>query len=205
MTDLCENEIYAKKIALIEVGRRCFETGLQNNSGGNLSVRLACAPAIIIKPSGVGFNECSVDNLMVSDLDGRTLRGAGKPSKDLDFHVELYRIRSDVEAIVHVHSPWATGWACAGMQLDCITVQARQKLGLLPLIPLSENGGPQGATEVGAVMANPAINAALMENHGTIGVGKDLRQAVYVVELIEETAHIAFVKSALNSFGCCAD
>ncbi|MEM9105925.1 MAG: class II aldolase/adducin family protein, partial [Pseudomonadota bacterium] len=107
-------DIVEKKDALIATAKRCFEQRLQTNAGGNLSVRLDDIDAILIKPSGIGFNECTRDNLQVVHLDGTVEDSPYKPSKDLDFHLALYRIRSDIGAIVHCHSPWATGYASAG-------------------------------------------------------------------------------------------
>jgi L-ribulose-5-phosphate 4-epimerase len=100
-------DLTAKMDALIASARRCFDLRLQTNAGGNLSVRLDCRDAIVIKPSGVGFAECTRENLQVVLLDGTVLPSAHKPSKDLDFHLDLYRIRDDINAIVHCHSPWA--------------------------------------------------------------------------------------------------
>ncbi|MEO1090929.1 MAG: class II aldolase/adducin family protein [Pseudomonadota bacterium] len=197
MPDLDPNDLEAKKLALIATAKRCFERGLQTNAGGNLSVRLASGDAILIKPSGIGFNECSLDNLMVADLAGQTLQGHGKPSKDLDFHADLYRVRPDVNAIVHCHSPWATGYASAGLEIPCLTVQTLEKIGRMPLIPLNANGGPQGPAEISPVMRDAAVNAAVLANHGTIGLGRTLLQAQYLVEIIEETAHVAFVRDSL--------
>ena len=195
--ELDQSDLYCKKQALIETARRCFELGLQSNAGGNLSVKLSGVDALLIKPSGVGFNECSMDNLMVADVEGRVIQGHLKPSKDLDFHADLYRVRPDIGAIVHVHSPWATGWASAGMEIPCLTVQTIDKIGHLPLIPLSPQGGPQSAADISPVMKDKSINAALLANHGTIGLGKTLMAAQYMVEIIEETAHIAFVRDCL--------
>ena len=99
-------DLHEKMDALIASARRCFDLGLQTNAGGNLSIRLDARDAIVIKPSGVGFAECTRDNLQVVDLDGAILsQGDLKPSKDLDFHRDLYRIREDINAIVHCHSP----------------------------------------------------------------------------------------------------
>ena len=191
------SDIEAKKDALIWSARRCFDLRLQTNAGGNLSVRLSSADGIVIKPSGVGFNECTRDNLQVVGLDGTLMPSAHKPSKDLDFHLELYRIRPDINAIVHCHSPWATGYASAGIEIPCLTVQTIEKIGRMPLIPLSANGGPQTEVEIGPVFADPQVRAAVLANHGTIGVGKTLTAAQYLAEIIEETAHIAFVRDAL--------
>lgn len=195
---LDKNDLYCKKLALIETANRCYQLGLQTNAGGNLSVKLSGVEALIIKPSGVGFNECTIDNLMIAGTDGTVIEGYLKPSKDLDFHADLYRVRPDIGAIVHVHSPWATGWAAAGLEIPCLTVQTIEKLGRLPLIPLSSQGGPQSAADISPVMKDKGINAALLANHGTVGLGKTLMEAQYLVEIIEETAQIAFVRDCLQ-------
>ena len=192
-------DLHAKMDALIAAAKRCFQLGLQTNAGGNLSVRLDARDAIVIKPSGVGFNECTRDNLQVVALDGTILSSnpALKPSKDLDFHRDLYVIREDINAIVHCHSPWATGYASAGIEIPCLTVQTIEKIGRMPLIPLSANGGPQTEVEISPVFQDPSIRAAVLANHGTIGVGKTLMAAQYLAEIIEETAQIAYVRDTL--------
>ncbi|MEC7964236.1 MAG: class II aldolase/adducin family protein, partial [Pseudomonadota bacterium] len=111
------HDLIEKKDALIATARRCFDLRLQTNAGGNLSVRLDSAGAIVIKPSGIGFNECTRDNLQVVHLDGTIEPSDYKPSKDLGFHLDLYRIRPDINAVVHCHSPWATGYASAGIEI----------------------------------------------------------------------------------------
>jgi len=192
-----QNDIDAKKDALIWSAKRCFDLRLQTNAGGNLSVKLSSAEAIVIKPSGVGFNECTRDNLQIVHLDGTIEPSPFKPSKDLDFHLDLYRIRPDIQAIVHCHSPWATGYASAGIEIPCLTVQTIEKIGRMPLIPLSPNGGPQTEAEISPVFRDRKIVAAVLANHGTIGVGSTLTKAQYLAEIIEETAHIAFVRDTL--------
>ncbi|MCY4180851.1 MAG: class II aldolase/adducin family protein [Litoreibacter sp.] len=190
-------DVVAKKDALIATAKRCFELRLQTNAGGNLSVRLDSRDAIVIKPSGVGFNECTRDNLQVVHLDGAIEPSEHKPSKDLDFHLDLYRIREGINAIVHCHSPWATGYTSAGMEIPCLTVQTIEKIGRMPLIPLSPVGGPQTEVEISPVFQDPKIRAAVLANHGTVGVGKTLMEAQYLVEIIEETAQIAYVRDTL--------
>ena len=192
MTDL-----NTKKDALIATAKRCFDLRLQTNAGGNLSVRLDSRDAIVIKPSGVGFNECTRDNLQVVNLDGTIEPSEYKPSKDLDFHLDLFRIREDISAVVHCHSPWATGYASAGLEIPCLTVQTIEKIGRMPLIPLSTQGGPQTEAEISPVFKDPSVVAAVLANHGTISVGASLMKAQYLAEIIEETAHIAFVRDAL--------
>ena len=106
-------------------------------------------------------------------------------------------MRSDISAVVHCHSPWATGYASAGIELPCLTVQTIEKIGRIPLIPLSKNGGPQTEAEISPVFRDPSVRAALLANHGTIGVGATLMEAQYLVEIIEETAQVAYVRDTL--------
>ena len=190
-------DLNAKKDALIATAKRCFDLRLQTNAGGNLSVRLDRADAIVIKPSGIGFAECTRENLQLVHLDGTIEPSEHKPSKDLGFHLDLYRIRDDIRAVVHCHSPWATGYASAGVEIPCLTVQTIEKIGRMPLIPLSAEGGPQTEVEISPVFQDPEIRAAVLANHGTIGVGSDLMKAQYLSEIIEETAHIAYVRDTL--------
>jgi ribulose-5-phosphate 4-epimerase/fuculose-1-phosphate aldolase len=191
------SDIHEKKDALIAAAKRCFDLRLQTNAGGNLSVRLDSQDAIVIKPSGVGFNECTRENLQIVHLDGTLEESNFKPSKDLGFHLDLYRIREDIRAVVHCHSPWATGYASAGIEIPCLTVQTIEKIGRMPLIPLSPLGGPQTDAEISPVFGDPKIVAAVLANHGTIGVGPNLMKAQYLAEIIEETAHIAYVRDTL--------
>ncbi len=160
-------------------------------------MRLACGDAIVIKPCGVGFAECTRDNLQVVHLDGTIEPSDHKPSKDLCFHPDLYGVREDINGIVHCHSPWATGYASAGIEIPCFTVQTIEKIGRMPLIPLSKEDGPQTDVDITPVFRDPSVKAAVLANHGTIGVGKDLMSAQYLAEIIEETAHIAYVRDTL--------
>ena len=194
---LDETDLNGKKDDLIATAKRCFDLKLQTNAGGNLSVRLDSADAIVIKPSGIGFNECTRDNLQVVHLDGTIEPSEHKPSKDLDFHLDLYRIREDIRAVVHCHSPWATGYASAGIEIPCLTVQTIEKIGRMPLIPLSPQGGPQTDQEISPVFKDTKVVAAVLANHGTIGVGKTLMKAQYLAEIVEETAQIAYVRDTL--------
>ena len=191
------NDLNEKKDALISTAKRCFDLRLQTNAGGNLSVRLDSRDTIVIKPSGIGFNECTRENLQVVNLDGTIEPSDHRPSKDLGFHLDLYRIRGDINAVVHCHSPWATGYASAGLEIPCLTVQTIEKIGRMPLIPLSPQGGPQTEVEIGPVFRDPKVVAAVLANHGTIGVGSTLMKAQYLAEIIEETAQIAYVRDTL--------
>jgi L-fuculose-phosphate aldolase/L-ribulose-5-phosphate 4-epimerase len=184
---------------LMAVGRRAFAVGLQTGTGGNISIRVGNRNEVVVKPSGVGLAECNEDNLLVVDLDGNILKGHSKPSKDMGFHLAIYKVRDDVGGIVHVHSPWATGWASSGREMPLPTVHARDKLKRIPVIPLAPGGGAQRTEEVVAEFRDPELRAALMANHGTIGVGRTLLAAEHIAELIEETAQVAAMALLLGA------
>ena len=184
------------KDVVCKIARRAFDVGLQRYSGGNLSA-LTGDGLCVIKPSGIGFAECEPANLMVVDLDGNIVEGTGKPSKDMGFHLEIYKVRPDVRGIQHTHSPWANSFAVSGREIPLLTLHSKAKLGSLPLIPLAPGGGTQGPAEVGPVFADKDVKAALMVRHGPVSVGATLLDAQYLAELIEETAHIACMDAKL--------
>lgn len=179
-----------------QVARRAFDVGLQRYSGGNLSA-LTEDGLCVIKPSGVGYAECAPSSLMVVDLDGKSIEGKGTPSKDMPFHLAIYKARPDVRGIQHTHSPWATAFAVKGKEIPLLTLHAKAKLGNLPLIPLAENGETQGPKEVTPAFKDKSVKAALMVRHGPVSVGSTLLDAQYLAELIEETAQIAFLQNIL--------
>ena len=179
-----------------QIARRAFDVGLQRYSGGNLSA-LTDDGLCVIKPSGIGFAECAPSDLMVVDLDGNVVSGDGKPSKDMPFHLAIYKVRPEVRGIQHTHSPWATAFAVAGKEIPLLTLHAKAKLGSLPLVPLAPDGGTQGPDEVGSVFKEKTVKAALMVRHGPVSVGTTLLEAQYLAELIEETAQIACLQGMI--------
>lgn len=191
MTD--ETAIRTTMLELIGIAERAFHAHLQTGTGGNISARVPGSEAVAIKPSGVGFIACTPENLLVVDLDGRILRGSAKPSKDMPFHLGIYRVRPEVNGIVHVHSPWATAWAVLGEEIPTPTVQSRSKFGRIPLVPSGPDGSKEASEWVVNAFRDPATHVATLQNHGAVGVGKTLLVAEELVELIEETAQIAML------------
>jgi len=188
-----ENSIRSTMLELMEVAKRAFNANLQTGTGGNISARVAGSDAVVLKPSGVGFSACTPDNLLVVDLEGNILKGSTKPSKDMPFHLGIYKVRPEVNGIVHVHAPWATAWAALGEEIPALTVQSRSKFGRIPLVPSGPDGSKEASESVINAFRDPEIHGATLQNHGSVAVGKTLLSAEELVELIEETAQIAML------------
>jgi L-fuculose-phosphate aldolase/L-ribulose-5-phosphate 4-epimerase len=188
------SEVLRTKQAVVAAAQRAFHGGLQSNVGGNLSARIPGADACVIKATGMGFAECTVENLSVVGLDGRLLEG-GQPTSDVAIHLAIYQRRPDVHGIAHAHTPWATGWAAAGLAPPPVTVTAHAKLGPVPLIPLAPGGGTQTDAEIVAAMGDSSLKAAILEQHGALACGCSILEAIHLLELVEENAHIAAVRA----------
>lgn len=188
-----EKEIRSTMLELMEIAKRAFNAHLQTGTGGNISARVGGSSVVVIKPSGVGFSECNPENLLVVDLEGKILKGSTKPSKDMPFHLGIYRVRPEINGIVHVHSPWATAWAVLGEEIPTMTVQSLSKFGRIPLVPSGPDGSKEESESVTNAFRDTAVLVATLQNHGAVGVGKTLRAAEEFVELVEETAQIAML------------
>ena len=196
---MLESDVLRAKQSVVDAAQRAFRTGLQSNIGGNLSARVPSADACVIKATGMGFAECTVENLCVVGLDGRLRDGDRQPTSDVAIHLAIYQLRPEVHGIAHVHAPWATGWAAASVAPPNVTVTAEAKLGTVPLIPLAPGGLPQTDAEIVAVMGAGGSRSAILERHGAIACGRSILEAIHLLELIEENAHIAAVRSIVST------
>jgi L-fuculose-phosphate aldolase len=102
---------------IVEVGRRMYARGYTASNDGNISVRLG-ADRLLMTPKGVCKGFMTPDIMCITDLEGRKIEGQRDPSSEALMHLEVYRQRADVQAVVHAHPPIATGFAVAGIPLD---------------------------------------------------------------------------------------
>ena len=103
---------------IVEVGRRMYARGYTASNDGNISVRLGDPTGLLMTPKSVCKGFMTPDMMCITDLDGRKLQGDRDPSSEMLMHLEVYRQRPDVQAVVHAHPPTATGFAVAGIPLD---------------------------------------------------------------------------------------
>jgi L-fuculose-phosphate aldolase len=183
---------------IVEVGRRLWMRGFVASNDGNISVRVA-PDRLLVTPANVSKGFMTPEMMVVTDLQGRVVEAAPgrKPSSEILMHLEAYRLRPDVGAVVHAHPPLATGFAVAGIALDrAVLAEVVTTLGS---IPIAEYGTP--STRELADSVAPYLRAhdgLLLANHGALALGADLFGAYYKMETIEHFARISLVARQLG-------
>lgn len=181
--------------AIVDIGRRMYQRGFVAANDGNISVRIE-KTRVITTPTGCSKGYLDPDILVVVDLEGKIVSGS-KPSTELPLHLYIYRERPDVNAVVHAHPAYATGFATAGLALDkCVLAEVIVTIGS---IPLAKYGTP--STEELPNTLRPYIHscdAFLLANHGVVTVGTDLMDAYFKMERVEHYAHILYIARALG-------
>jgi len=181
---------------LVEYGRRLWLRGFVAANDGNLSVRLD-GERVLTTPTGVSKGFMAPDDLLVTDLGGARVEGRGRPSSELPMHLEIYRGRPDVRAVVHAHPPVATAFAVAGIPLDqCLLPEMVVSLGAIPIAPY----GTPSTEEIPASIRPfvPRCDAVLLANHGAVTWADSLPGAFHRMETLEHTATITHHALALG-------
>ena len=181
---------------IVEIGRRMYARGYTASNDGNISVRLG-GDRLLMTPKGVCKGFMTPDMMCVTDLDGRKLQGDRDPSSEILMHLEVYRQRPDVQAVVHAHPPIATGFAVAGIPLDRAVLA--EVLTTLGSVPIAEYATPSTKELPEAVRKYiRAHDGMLLANHGALTVGGDLHSAYYKMETVEHFAKISLVARLLG-------
>jgi L-fuculose-phosphate aldolase len=181
---------------IVEVGRRMYARGYTASNDGNISVRLG-DQRLLMTPKSVCKGFMTPDMMCITDMNGRKLEGDRDPSSEMLMHLEVYRQRSDVRAVVHAHPPTATGFAVAGIPLDrAVLAEVLTTLGSIPLAEYATPSTAELPTAVGKFIK--AHDGMLLANHGALTVGGDLFGAYYKMETIEHFAKISLVARMLG-------
>jgi L-ribulose-5-phosphate 4-epimerase len=163
------------------------KNGLVTWTSGNVSARDAGTGLVVIKPSGVMYDDLTPEKMVVVDLNGKTIEGGLKPSVDTATHLYIYRQRPDVGGVVHTHSPFATAFAAVGKPIPaCLTAICDEFGGPIPVGGFAPIGGEEIGAEV--VRAIGKSSAILMQNHGVFTIGKDAKAAVKAAVMVEDAA-----------------
>lgn len=175
----------------LELCHSFHRRGFVSGTGGNVSVR--CGKQFLITPSGVSLRSLRKDDLVLLSQDGTFFcKQAHLPSKEWRMHLECYQ-RSDVNAVVHVHSTYATAVSCLkeldpGCAMPVYTPGYGLRVGALKAVAYERPGSEELARLAGQVIRTS--NSVIMKNHGILAVGAALTQAADLIEEIEENAHL---------------
>ena len=166
-------------------------------TSGNVSARDPDTGWVMIKPSGVSYDELKPEHMVILDLDGNRIEGDLKPSSDTESHLYIYRHRPDVNGIVHTHSPYATAFAALGLPIPVyLTAIADEFGGPIPCGGFALIGGDQIGKQVVEQIGNsPAI---LLKNHGIFTVGPKVEAAVKAAVMVEYVAHTVWLALQLG-------
>ncbi|RSM88662.1 L-ribulose-5-phosphate 4-epimerase [Kibdelosporangium aridum] len=169
-------------------------------TAGNVSARVPGEDLMVIKPSGVSYDELGADKMVVTDLYGELVHGNLAPSSDTAAHAYVYRHMPEVGGVVHTHSTYATAWAARGEPIPCVlTMIADEFGGEIPVGPFAMIGDDsigQGIVETLRGSRSPAV---LMRNHGPFTVGKDARSAVKAAVMVEDVARTVHIARQLGT------
>jgi L-ribulose-5-phosphate 4-epimerase len=169
-------------------------------TSGNVSARVPGQDLMVIKPSGVSYDELTPESMVVCDLYGGPAEAGGlSPSSDAATHAYIYRHMPQVSGVVHTHSAYATAWAARGEPIPCvITAMADEFGGEIPVGPFAPIGDErigQGVVETLAGRRSPAV---LMKSHGVFAVGGSARAAVKAAVMCEDVARTVHLARALG-------
>jgi len=166
---------------------------------GNLSARVPGEKLIVIKPSGVRYDELTPESMVVVDLDANVVEGELAPSSDTATHAYVYRALAHVGGIVHTHSTYATAWAAHGLAIPCaLTGQADEFGGDIPVGPFARIGGEEIGVGIVATLRESRSRAVLMRSHGVFTIGADAREALKAAVMCEDAARTALLARTLG-------
>ncbi len=166
-------------------------------TSGNVSARDLQTGLVVIKPSGVRYDDLRPEQMVIMDVEGRVVEGTLKPSSDAATHLYIYRHRPDVRGIVHTHSPYATAFAAVGKPIPVyLTAIADEFGGPIPVGGLAMIGGEEIGREV--VRSIGGSCAILMKNHGVFTIGASAEAAVKAAVMVEDVARTVYLALTLG-------
>jgi L-ribulose-5-phosphate 4-epimerase len=194
-----ETAILAIRAEVCALHAELVRNGLVVWTGGNVSGRVPGADLFVIKPSGVGYDDLTPQNMILCDLNGVAVAGTDgserAPSSDTAAHAYVYRSMPAVGGVVHTHSTYATAWAARGEEIPCvITAMADEFGGPIPVGPFAIIGDESIGRGIVETLTGHRSRAVLMQNHGPFTIGSSARDAVKAAVMVEDvarTVHIA--------------
>jgi L-ribulose-5-phosphate 4-epimerase len=168
-------------------------------TAGNVSARVPGHDLLVIKPSGVGYDELTPEAMVVTDLDGRLVDGDRSPSSDTAAHAYVYKHMPHVGGVVHTHSAYATAWAARGEAIPCVlTMMGDEFGGEIPIGPFALIGDDSIGRGIVETLRRSRSPAVLMRNHGPFTIGPTAKAAVKAAVMCEEVARTVHISRQLG-------
>ena len=190
------DEEYIKR-EICRVMKSLYDRGLVTALSGNVSARLPNTEAFWITPSGLFKGGLKPQDLVKLDLNLNIIEGTNRPSIEAGLHAAIYKLRPDVNAIVHAHNPMATALATLGYELEPLSVEAELLVGQIKIIPYAPPGSKR-LIKIIEQLVEKNVNAFILVRHGVLGLGKTLVEAEEVVECLEDLAKMNVLKLLLK-------
>ena len=183
---------------IINVSNEIYNKGLVSGKAGNISKRIKASTVdiVAITPTLKSLSDLKEEDIVLVDMDGNLLT-KGKPSSEVGMHLEIYKKRDDVNAIVHTHSTYATGFAFSNKNLKRLEGFGEIKNPYVASIEYAKPGTVELAKNAGEDIKNEDV--LILKNHGVICVSDDLNEAKLLAVFVEESAKTQFVTYMLNS------
>ena len=183
---------------IIDVGNNIYNKNLVSGKSGNISKRIKTANGeiVAITPTLKSLANLKAEDIVIVDFDGNTLT-SGKPSSEVNMHLEIYKKRDDVNGIVHTHSPYATGFAFSNKKIKRLEGFGEIKNPYLPDIEYEKPGTAELARSASEGIGDSDV--LVLKNHGVICVSENLKEAESLAVFVEESAKTQFITYMLNS------
>lgn len=185
------------KQEVYEAHRKLWENRLVMWTSGNVSGRDPKTDLVVIKPSGISYDELHPDHLVVVDLNGCIIEGNLKPSVDMTTHLYVYKYKPEVMSVIHTHSTYASAFAAIGQPIPvCLTAMADFFGGDIPVGELVLIGEEEIGKEIVSKIGNS--KAIIMKNHGPFTIGKNVNEALQAAIFLEEIAKVLIMSKILG-------